>query len=336
MREPRRTDTERRTCSRCACVGAVLLCVLGLPLVVYNGPACFFADGSYIERLYDERQAHLLAYNQTVAAWAGGGRQRCSRLTNQLTIKVSLVAPAGSDDPWELQAPLVQRNDGDVIPDLLHGDAPEGVAQPLRTVAPAALDVFTAQARAGALSLLKFELITRGTTVATLQIAPVHDRQYGRGTDPCRQIVPPTQGLGSARSNDERWCVLRALSFVLADPDDNTTARSGACDRACTGGLNTGELHSSLGIMMMENVPSNEYVYGEGPESPAVLALRDIDGNRAPAVRPLVDITVRCANDPYVLAASSTNLRFDFGLTSDKYRACTIPHVPCTRYLLRK
>jgi hypothetical protein len=40
---------------------------------------------------------------------------------------------------------------------------------------------------------------------------------------------------------------------------------------------------------------------------------------------------VRCADDPYVMAAGYSRLSLDFGVTQHKLDACSMPDVPCAR-----
>ena len=111
-----------------------------------------------------------------------------------------------------------------------------------------------------------------------------------------------------SRKPNALWCQLRALSFVLPSPP--AASNFSRHSWLNTGrGFNVGELHKTLGWAAMMGVSSDEYVYGAGQTSAAVYAIRG-KANRPDA---RVDVVVRCADDPYVLAAAMTGLSYDFG-----------------------
>jgi hypothetical protein len=130
----RAAESRRRLCSRCGCIGSVVLCVLGLPLVIFNSPACFFGGGDFAERLYEQRKALLLEYNRTVREWESSGRARCQSVM-PLYIRTTRGVTALNDT-------ITARTSGDIILDLRGstGDVVRGLGttMPLRMIAPGA------------------------------------------------------------------------------------------------------------------------------------------------------------------------------------------------------
>ena len=115
---------QSRGCSRCGVVGSILLFVLGLPLVIYNAPACFFGT-SFEDEYYRERQNRLVAHNESTKAWKREGRRRCSdHLFADSSGAMSLFVRIRVADTTETASPLVRMHAltplpvGDMIPDV--------------------------------------------------------------------------------------------------------------------------------------------------------------------------------------------------------------------------
>lgn len=112
-----------RGCSRCGTVGAILLAVLGLPLVIYNAPACFFGD-SFQDEYYQQREDRLVAHNQTTQAWKAEGRRRCldhlfagGSMGRALYVRITVAEVAAGSFTVVSTHPLVPLTNGDMIPD---------------------------------------------------------------------------------------------------------------------------------------------------------------------------------------------------------------------------
>ena len=75
----------------------------------------------------------------------------------------------------------------------------------------------------------------------------------------------------------------------------------------------------------------NMYSYGRSWDSAPVYVGQD-GSNKPSTGTGRFDIIVRCADDPYVLAAESTSLSMDFGLTEEKLETCALSYVPCSHY----
>ena len=138
-----------RGCSRCGTVGSILLFVLGLPLVVYNAPACFFGTG-FQEEYFREREERLAAHNESTKAWKAEGRRRCfdhmfsdSSGARSLFMRIRVADVTDRPLPEVRMHALTPLSSGDMIPDTFE-DLTENFLEwpaPLRMVNNEALDL---------------------------------------------------------------------------------------------------------------------------------------------------------------------------------------------------
>lgn len=149
----------RRSCARCSLLGAVGLAVLGMPLVIFNAPACFFTDDADMKELHAQRAANLRRYNDSMSAWRARGRARCLGL-GPLHVRVSEVDLGGGSLVHATQLQVLAS--GDRLLDLEPDDAAPPPL-PLRYVAPEPIQT-TALLPSGARrapaagAMLRFEL----------------------------------------------------------------------------------------------------------------------------------------------------------------------------------
>lgn len=382
-------DTRQRTgCSRCGTVGAILLAVLGLPLVIYNAPACFFADG-FVDEYYNARAGRIAQHNASTAAWRSEGRFRClDHLFDGgddgpvVFVRVAVTGYSNNREPVLATHSLVPLARGDMIPDLFEdlegGDL--SWPAPLRLVNQVAFDLARLESAVGSDAALQFELFSaarvgcdqlgEGLTTGTCE--PIHtvraplmlDRMSRDGESACSQIVAPGRGdpdhppqVGGGQGSSLRWCALRAVSFLLPKLRNATHPTSPVVSdhgRPKVSGFQTGELFASLGNV---NMPSptgdrstwgiataaqpplmyregeNMYSYGRSWDSAAIYTGQD--GSHKPSTETgRFDILVRCADDPYVMAAESTSLSMDFG-TWSWAKKCPHHHSFSSRRFLR-
>lgn len=135
-------------------LGSILLFVLGLPLVVYNAPACFFGT-SFEDEYFKEREDRLIAHNESSKAWNAEGRRRClDHLFSDSSGAKALFVRVRVAEPWKALATpssfpivgmhaLVPIGSGDLIPDVFN-DLTEGRLvwpEPLRIVNTDAFDL---------------------------------------------------------------------------------------------------------------------------------------------------------------------------------------------------
>jgi hypothetical protein len=280
-------NRQRSGCSRCGTVGAILLAVLGLPLVIYNSPACFFADG-FVDEDYEARAGRIARHNASTAAWRAEGRRRCSdhlfdggHAGPVLFVRVGLSATRTGAAPVLMTHSLVPLSRGDMIPDLF--DDLEGAAlswpAPLRLVNQVAFDLAHLESDVGSDASLEFELFsaaragcdTLGDGLITGTCEPIHpvvaplmlDRMSRDGEVACSQIMapgradpgrPPQRGISQGSSL--RWCALRAVSFLLPKLRNATHPTSPVVSDDAppnVAGFQTGELFATLGTV---NLPS--------------------------------------------------------------------------------
>jgi hypothetical protein len=180
----------------------------------------------------------------------------------------------------------------------------------------------------------------------------MHDRMSRTGDRACGQIMAPGQpsqqvdSRSSTLGKSQRWCSLRALSFLLPAVRNVTHQNQPVINHriAETGasGFQTGELFATLGTVRLP-APSgarstwgpataaepplkyqegdNRYSYGLSWDSAAVYVGQD--GSHRPSVGTgRFDIVVRCADDPYVVAAHATGLSMDFGGLHRRFCFC--------------
>lgn len=183
--------------------------------------------------------------------------------------------------------------------------------------------------------------------IHTVRTALLHDRASRAGDRACSQIVPPGRGYSDRRlqhpgarstlGKSQRWCSLRALSFVLPAVRNATHSAEPVVSRSGpeTGpsGFQTGELFATLGTVRLPapvgsrsswapataagpplryREGDNRFSYGESWDSPAVYVGQE--GSHRPSIGTgRFDIVVRCADDPYLLAALDTGFSMDFG-----------------------
>jgi hypothetical protein len=175
----------------------------------------------------------------------------------------------------------------------------------------------------------------------------MHDRMSRTGDRACSEIIAPGRsssnqashqvGSRSTLGKSQRWCSLRALSFLLPAVRNLTHLDQPVINHRSTetgaSGFQTGELFATLGTMglpapagsrstwgpataagppLRYQEGDNRYSYGLSWDSAAVYIGQD--GSNRPSVGTgRFDIVVRCADDPYVVAARATALSMDFG-----------------------
>ena len=184
--------------------------------------------------------------------------------------------------------------------------------------------------------------------IHTVRTALLHDRASRAGDRACSQIVPPGRGYSDRRlqhpgarsstlGKSQRWCSLRALSFVLPAVRNATHSAEPVVSRSgpetAPSGFQTGELFATLGTVRLPapvgsrsswapataagpplryREGDNRFSYGESWDSPAVYVGQE--GSHRPSIGTgRFDIVVRCADDPYLLAALDTGFSMDFG-----------------------
>ena len=242
----------------------------------------------------------------------------------------------------------------------------------LRLVNEEALDLQTLFLEAGRDTALQLELFSaarRGCggaepgegcePILSTSTQLSYDRMSAAGDRACGQIDPPWARVRSGEyrraraAKVHRWCTLRGASFVLPElrngSDLAAPVRNWAPPQPLSdNGLNSGELFSTLGTVnlppsdraaaLAATLPplafsegDNMYTFGRGWDS-APLFLGQTGHHRPQRPASRFDIVVRCADDPYVLAAHATGLSMDFGLTEAKLHACALPYVPCAHF----
>jgi hypothetical protein len=145
--------------------------------------------------------------------------------------------------------------------------------------------------------------------IQTVRASLMHDRMSRAGERECGQIMapgrdnpnrPPQRGTTHGPGKSQRWCALRAMSFVLPAVRNATHPRAAVQNRRGSepgaSGFQTGELFATLGTVSLPartappGVPplsyregDNRYSYGRSWDSAAVYIGQD--GSHRPTVR---------------------------------------------------
>lgn len=143
-----------RGCSRCGTLASIMLFVLGLPLVVYNAPACFFGT-SFEDEYFRERENRIVAHNESTKAWKSEGRRRCSdhlfsdSSGEHLFVRIRVVDTTETTSPLVRMHALAPLPLGDLIPDVFTELAEERLElpDPLRIVNTEAFDLSALEVR---------------------------------------------------------------------------------------------------------------------------------------------------------------------------------------------